>query len=122
MVGWSLRIWSDVEFEDIGRQIESRAGVGYIYDSTDPSLNWRSAENRVSLFAREPEFFHVLDRVETRASVSDMWIEVILLPLFIDGDSFEDDMVGVVRLQRTWHENGVCDAVHSHPIFDYSDA
>ncbi len=74
------------------------------------------------MFAGVAEFLHVFDRVQAGHPVGDVWVEIELFAFFVDRDAFENDVFGVVGLQRARHENRIEDPVFLDAVFDEADA
>src|SRR5688572_3000672 len=96
----SSRARRDVELEDLRRQEDRGAGVWNIHDAADVTFDGRGAEDRVGLLAGVTELLHVLDGVEAGAAIGDVSVEIILLAVFINRDTLEDEMLQVTRLDR----------------------
>ena len=66
-----------------------------------PALDRGAAEEQVGLLAGEPELLQVLDGVQAGPAVRDVHVQVVLLAReLVDGDALEDQVLGVVRLDR----------------------
>src|ERR1700748_1448058 len=85
------------------------------------SLHRSRAQDRIRLCAGITELLEVLDRVQARLTIGNMHIEIMLLATFIDGDTFEDQVILVVRRDRRWTEDRVLDAVLRHAALDEID-
>jgi len=70
----------NIESEDIRRQPQRRAGVGDIDDAGNVPLHRSGPENGVGLGPRIAELGQIFDGIETRLTVGDVDVEIMLLP------------------------------------------
>jgi len=96
----SGRIRHHIESEDIRRQPQRRAGVGDIDDAGNVPPAPERSENGVGLGPRIAELGQIFDGIETRLTVGDVDVEIMLLARLIDRDAFEDQIVIVGRRDR----------------------
>src|SRR5690606_35458533 len=105
--GWALGSWVYVDVEDVGWQPQGRAGVGDVDHAADVPLYRCTAENRVSLGFAVTKFGQVVDCIQTRLAIGNVHVEVMLLAVFTDRDTFEDQVVIVFRCNRAWLEERI---------------
>lgn len=104
----------DIERKNIGRQRECCVGVGYIEDSANMPLYGSGAENGIGLGAGVAKFLEILDHIQTRLPVGDVDIKVVLLALFIDGNTFKNQVVVITGCYRAGFKYGVFNGIFLH--------
>jgi hypothetical protein len=63
-------------------------------------LHRRDPENGIGLRAGVAELLEILDRIQAGLTIGDMNVEIVLLAPLVDRDTFEDQVVLVVRRDR----------------------
>src|SRR5262245_17226312 len=108
----------DVEAEDLGGEGECGAGVGNVHDAADTTFHRGRAQNGIRLGSGVAELLQVCDRVQARLAVRDVHVEVMLFTGFVHGDTLEDQVRRVVRLEWARLEDGRGNPVFRHTLFD----
>src|ERR1700733_5646191 len=111
----------DVEVEDFRRQIECRASVRDIDDAADMALHRRNTENGIGLRTGVAELLQIFDCVQAGLAIGDVNVEIMLLTLLVDRDTFEDQIILVIRRDRRRLEDRILDAVFGDAVLDDFD-
>ncbi len=111
----------DVEVEDFRRQPQRGASIRHVDNARYMALDRRRSENGIGLRARITELLQILDGIQTRLTIGNRYIQIVLLALLVDRDALKNQEVLVVRRHRRRLENRIFDAVLRHAVLDDID-
>lgn len=118
-----LGLGPNIKIEDVHRHSKRRARIRNVDNTRNVALHGRTAEQQIDLVVAIPIAPKIFDDPETGLSICNRRIQIVLLAMFVNGESFESEIAAgsKLRLYGSGVKDGRLHVQLGHSVLDHGE-